>query len=245
MKRTITALLLGSAALLAADPMQVGELKQHIEFGYLGTSGNSKGNTLNGVYSNDYQWTEKTDAHFKADAYYGDKDGEKTDERYRAHGIVNHHYVEDKWYSYAEAGVLRNTFQGYNQQYNAGLGMGYVFIDDKTRLFKMRGGYQYRHANFTDGTRDDFHYLKVGANYNYYFTDKNRIESELNLLENLEEAEDFETVFRIAAVVWMVDSLSIRVGFEVKYDNTPPLDDNGNELKKTDTTTTVGLVYDF
>ena len=245
MKRTIATLLLGAAALTAADELQVGELKQHIEFGYLGTSGNSESNTLNAVYSNDYQWTVKTDAHFKADAFYGDKDGEKTDERYRAYGIVNHHYDEDQWYSYAEAGALRNTFEGYNQQYNAGLGMGYVFIDDKTQLFKVRGGYQFRYANFTDGTDDDFHYLKAGANYNYYFTEKNRIESELNLLEDLEKAKDFETVFRVAVVVWMVDSLSLKVGLEVKYDNTPPLDDDGNELKKTDTTTTVGIVYDF
>ncbi|WP_201352468.1 DUF481 domain-containing protein [Hydrogenimonas urashimensis] len=241
--RKVATMLLCGAALFAAD-IKVGELKQHIELGYLGSSGNSDSQTLSAVYSNDYQWSEMTDMHFKADAYYGEKEGDKTDERYRAYGIVNHHY-SPKWYSYVEAGFLRNPFEGYEQQYNGGLGMGYLFIDDKTQLFKVRGGYQYRWANFTDGSDDDFHYLKLGANYNYYFSETSTLESELNFLEDLESADDFETVFRIGVKVLMVENLSLRVGFEVKYDNTPALNDDGSEKDTTDTTTTVGIVYDF
>ncbi len=242
MKKVAVAVMM-AGALFAAD-MEVGDFKQHIEVGYLGTSGNSDSQTFSGLYGNDYQYSEKTDMHFKADAYYGEKDGDKTDERYRAYGIVNHHY-SDRWYTYAEAGFLRNPFEGYEQQYNGGLGVGYVIIDDKIQLLKVRGGYQYRWANFTDGTDDDFHYLKLGANYNYYFSEKNTFESELNFLEDLENADDFETVLRMGLKLLIVDSLSLRIGFEVKYDNTPALDDDGNELDTTDTTTTVGIVYDF
>ena len=233
-----------AAGLLMGADLQVGELKQHIELGYLGTSGNSDSSSLHARYDNDYQWTRLTDLHFESDAFYAESDGDKTDERYRAYGIVNHHFHEN-WYGYAEAGVLRNTFEGYEQQYNGGLGMGYVILDDKKQLWKVRGGYQYRWANFTDGTDDDFHYLKLGTNYNYYFSDTNFLESELNFLEDLESADDFETVFRIAVKVLMVESLSLRVGFEVKYDNTPALNDDGTEKETTDTKTTVGIVYDF
>ena len=242
MKKTM--IVAWAAGTLWAANLQVGELKQHIELGYLGTSGNSDGKTLNARYGVDYRYSEATDTHFKADAYYGEKDGDKTDERYRAYGIVNHLYSE-RWYSYVEAGALRNVFEGYDQQYNGGLGMGYILIDDKTQRFKMRGGYQYRHANFTDGTNDDFHYLKAGLDYDYHFSKTNAVTSELNLLENLEKSEDFESVFRIAVKVLMVENLSLRVGFEVKYDNTPALNDDGSEKEKTDTTTTVGIVYDF
>jgi len=238
----VTTLLCG-AALFAGD-LQVGEMKQHIELGYLGTSGNSDSKTFNLVYGNDYQWSEWTNSQFKADAYYGEKEGHKTDERYRAYGIVNHHY-SPAWYSFAETGVLRNIFEGYNQQYNGGLGMGYVILDDEIQLLKVRGGYQYRRANFTDGTSDSFHYLKLGADYEYQFSETGKLESELNFLEDLEELDDFETVFRVAVKVVMVENLSLRVGFEAKYDNTPALNDDGSEKEKTDTTTTVGIVYDF
>ncbi|WP_456381498.1 DUF481 domain-containing protein [Hydrogenimonas sp.] len=242
MKKVLT--ILGVAGALVAADMEVGELKQHIEVGYLGTTGNSESRTFSGLYGNDYQYSERTDMHFKADAYYGEKEGEKTDERYRAYALANHHF-DERWYTYAEAGFMRNPFEGYEQQYNGGLGMGYILLDDKKQLFKVRGGYQYRWADFTEEAVKDSHYLKLGANYNYHFSEKNSFESELNFLEDLESTKDFETVLRMALKLLIVDSLSLRVGFEVKYDNTPALDDDGNELHRTDTTTTVGIVYDF
>ena len=237
MKKT-TALLLAAGALMAAD-LQVGELKQHVELGYLGTSGNSDSKTLNALYSNEYRWSDRIDTHFRTDAYYGESDGEKSDERYRAHAIGNYR-IDPRWYAYAEAGALRNPFEGYNQQYNGGVGMGYIVFDDPTQLLKVRGGYQYRHANLTTGESDDYHYLKLGANHEYRFNEKTSLVSELNILEDLEKASDYETVFRTALKTSLVDHFSLRVGFEVKYDNEPV---EGKET--TDTTTTVGIVYDF
>ena len=229
---------------IAQSGLKVGELRQHIEAGYVGTSGNSDSQTLNALYGNDYQWTEAIDLHFRTDALYDKSDGEVTNERYRAYGIGNYHF-SPVWYAYTEVGVLRNTFEGYNQQYNAGAGIGYVIVNTKKQLAKVRGGYQYRHANFTDGTQEDFNYLKIGANYDYRFNENNTLTSEWNFLEDLESAKDYETVFRIALKNKIVGALSLKVGFEVKYDNTPALNDDGTEKKKTDTTTTVGIVYDF
>jgi len=238
MKKTTAWLLLTAGALMAAD-LQVGELKQHVELGYLGTSGNSDSKTLNALYSNEYQWTDRIDTQFRTDAYYGEQDGTKTAERYRAHVIGNYH-IDPRWYAYAEAGALRNTFDGYNQQYNGGLGCGYVVWDNPTQLLKLRAGYQYRYANLTTGVNEDYHYLKLGANHEYHFNEKTSLVSELNFLEDLESASDYETVFRTALKTQLVDTLSLKIGFEVKYDNTPV---PGKE--STDTTTSVGIVYDF
>ena len=224
--------------------MKPGEFRQHIEIGYLGTSGNSDTQTVHGLYGNDYQWSDRTDLHFRADAYYASSQGDTTDERYRAYGIANH-TLSDRWYDYLEAAYLRDPYQGYDAQYNGGLGMGYKIFDTSEKLLKIRGGYQYRWADLTDGSSEDYHYLKMGLNGNYYFTPKNTIESELNFLDDLEETNDYETVFRIALKSQIVDRLSLKVSFELKYDNTPPLNDDGTEKEKTDTTTTVGVVYDF
>ncbi len=229
---------------LGDTQMKPGDFKQHIEFGYLGASGNSDTQTIHGLYGNDYQWSERTDMHFRADAYYASSQGETTDERYRAYGIVNH-TLSDRWYDYLEAAYLRDPFEGYDAQYNGGLGMGYKIYDTPKKVLKIRGGYQYRWADLTDGSNDDYHYLKMGLNGDYYFNEKNSVESEINLLENLKETSDYETVFRIALKSHVVDQLSLKVSFELKYDNTPPLNDDGTEKEKTDTTTTVGIVYDF
>lgn len=224
--------------------MKPGDFKQHIELGYLGTSGNSDTQTVHGLYGNDYQWSLYTDLHFRADAYYASSQGDTTDERYRAYGIGNH-ALSQKWYDYLEAAFLRDPYEGYDAQYNGGLGMGYKIYDTPKKLLKIRGGYQYRWADLTDGSSEDYHYLKLGLNGNYYFDPKNSIQSEINLLEDLKETSDYETIFRIALKSHVVDKLSLKVSFECKYDNTPPLNEDGTEKDKIDTTTTVGVVYDF
>ncbi|WP_457597627.1 DUF481 domain-containing protein [Hydrogenimonas sp.] len=239
MRKSVMLAWAAAAVVATAGDMQVGEFRQHVELAYLGTSGNSDSNTLSALYSNEYQATAMDDIHFRADAYYGDKDGVKTDERYRAHIIGNHHF-DPKWYAYAEAGALRNTFEGYNQQYNGGLGVGYMIFDDATQTLKVRGGYQYRYANLTTGDDEDFHYAKLGVNHDYRFNEKTELVSELNALEDLEETNDYEIVFRTALKTALMANFSLKVGFEVKYDNTPV---EGKDT--TDTTTTVGIVYDF
>ncbi|NPA28825.1 MAG: DUF481 domain-containing protein [Epsilonproteobacteria bacterium] len=238
MKKSLLATFAAASLLLAADPAP-GTFKQHIELGYIGTSGNSDSQTFSGLYSHTYQWTEQTDSLFRADAHYGEQDGEKNAERYRAHLLVNHHYSE-RWYSYAEAGALRNVFDGYEQQYNGGAGMGYIFIKNDKQLFKGRAGYQYRYANLTTGTDEDNHYFKLGLNHEYHFTEKTGVVSELNFLEDLEESDNYETVFRIALKTALIDNFSLKIGFEVKYDNTPV---EGKD--NTDTTSKVAIVYDF
>ncbi len=221
-----------------------GTFHQRIEAGYLGTTGNSETQTVYGLYGNDYQWTERIDLHLRADTYYASSRGETTDERYRAYAIGNH-TLSARWYNYLEAGFLRDPYAGYDAQYNVGLGMGYKIFDTKEKLLKIRAGYQYRHAEMTDDTGDSFHYLKLGLNGSYFFTEKNKLETEVNFLEDLKTSADYETVFRIALKSHIVDRLSLKIGFELKYDNTPPLEDDGTEKEKTDTTTTVSIVYDF
>ncbi len=239
MKKTLLITSLATLFLMGADRPAPGTFKQHFEFGYIGTSGNSDSQALSGLYSNTYQWSAQTDSLFRADAHYAEQDGEKNAERYRAHLLFNHHYT-DRWYSYAEVGALRNVFDGYEQQYNGGAGMGYIFINNDKQLFKGRAGYQYRYANLTTGTDEDNHYFKLGLNHEYHFNEKTDLVSELNFLEDLEEGDNYETVFRIALKTALIEHFSLKVGFEVKYDNTP-VDDKDH----TDTTSKVAIVYDF
>ena len=244
MKRAM-ACALAATAIWGGD-LPVGGLRQHIEFGYLGSTGNSESKTLHGVYANEYRWTPLLETTFRSDAYYGEKEGTRTDERYRGHLLGTRYFSESRrWYAYAEVGALRNVFEGYEQQYNGGVGMGYVFKETDRHLFKARGGYQYRRSNLTDGGEEDLHYAKVGLNHTYRFSKRGELKSELNFLDDLSRGADYETVLRVGLKSALVERLSLKIGLEVKYDNMPPLDDNGEALKKTDTKTTVGIVYDF
>ena len=235
--KKIVAIGLAGCALWAADP--VGTLKQSVELGYIGSTGNSESQSLNAAYKNDYQYAADTDMHFKADILYGEKSGVKSDERYRLFYTVNR-YVNSDLFAYGEASAIRNTFEGYNQQYNLGAGLGYNIMKDEKQSLKGKGGLQFRRSNYTSQPHDNFYYLKGGLDYIYNFSKTNRFTADWNLLDNLKRVKDYETVVNLGLKMLIVDQLSFKMGFQIKYDNVPALG-----KKKTDTTTTAGIVYNF
>ena len=236
MKR-IVILTAAAGLLMAADP--AGVMKQSVELGYIGSTGNTDSQSVNGVYKNDYQYDSATDMHLKADLLYGENKGVTSDERYRLFTSLNHYYSEDL-FTYGEASALRNTFEGYNQQYNIGAGAGYNIFKEKRQALKGKAGLQYRRSNFTDQPHDNFYYAKAGLDYFYDFSQTNRFTAQWHVLDNLKRLKDFETVVDLGLKMLIVDRLSFRLGFEFKYDNVPPLG-----KKKSDTTTTAGIVYSF
>ncbi|MCF6201705.1 MAG: DUF481 domain-containing protein [Hydrogenimonas sp.] len=237
MIKKVAMLGLVGSALWAADP--VGTLKQSIELGYIGSTGNSKSQSLNAAYKNDYQYDAATDMHVKADILYGEKSGVKSDERYRLFYSVNR-YVNKDLFLYGEASAIRNTFEGYNQQYNLGAGLGYNLFEDAKQSLKGKAGLQYRRSNYTTQPHDNFYYAKGGLNYIYNFSKTNQFTAVWSILDNVESMKDYETVLDLGLKMLIVDQLSFRMGFQMKYDNLPPAG-----KKKTDTTTTAGIVYSF
>ncbi|WP_457593337.1 DUF481 domain-containing protein [Hydrogenimonas sp.] len=236
MKKIIAVGLIG-CAVWAADP--VGTMKQGVELGYIGSTGNSESQSLNAAYKNDYQYDAQTDMHLKADILYGEKSGTTSDERYRLFYNVNR-YVNQDMFVYGEASALRNTFEGYNQQYNLGAGLGYNIFKDEKQFLKGKGGLQFRRSNYTTQPHDNFYYLKGGLDYAYNFSKTNQFTAVWTLLDNMKRIKDYETVVNLGLKMLIVDQLSFRVGFQLKYDNVPPIG-----KKKTDTTTTAGIVYTF
>ncbi len=237
MKKSVILLAIAGCAVWSLDA--VGTMKQSAELGYIGTTGNAQSQSLNAVYKNDYRYDEKTDMHIKADLFYGEKSGTKSDERYRLYYDVNSYY-SDELFIYGEVSALRNVFSGYNQQYNLGMGLGSNIFKDAKQSLKGRAGLQYRRSNYTDQPHDNFHYLKGGMDYIYSFSATNEFAISWNIIDNVEKIKDYETVINFGLKMLIVDQLSFRAGLEVRYDNVPPAG-----KKKTDTTTTAGIVYNF
>ncbi len=224
-------------ALWAADP--VGTMKQSVELGYIGSTGNSQSQSLNAAYKNDYQYDASTQMSLKADILYGEKSGVTSDERYRLFYNVNR-YMSQDLFAYGEASAIRNTFEGYNQQYNLGAGMGYNIFKDTQQSLKGKGGVQFRRSNYTTEPHDNFYYGKGALDYVYNFSKTNQFTATWSILDNMKYLKDYETVVNLGLKMLIVDQLSFRMGFQLKYDNMPPAG-----KKKTDTTTTAGVVYSF
>ncbi|MRJ03328.1 MAG: DUF481 domain-containing protein [Epsilonproteobacteria bacterium] len=215
------------------------KVEQKVELGYFGTTGNSNVTSLTTAYRIDYRIDRDNRVKLKTDILYSTKSGKKSSERYRSQLDI-YHYIDRDRYLYSQFSFLRNTFRGYNQQYNISPGLGHRFHTASGGRLDLLLGYLFRRNNYTKGGGENFNYLKGEVRYFYRFTKKNSFETKLSFIENIDERRDLESQWLSKLKLWIVDSFHFKLSFELKYDNLPP----GNK-RKIDTITKGSIVYTF
>ncbi len=220
-------------------------IKQEIDAGFIATTGNSDSSTVSAEYRLEYILKNKTEVKFRADMLYGKKDGETSNERYRANFNVKHYFKRNLFY-YHEIYYLKNRFEGYKHQINAGFGLGYKIIDKEHELLLGLGGLVVRYNSYTSSDKDSelLSFVKASMDYKYLFDKKNSFISRLYIMNNVEKSSDYEAGIYAKLSFKLNSKIAFTTGVEVKYDNMPPFK-NGKRLYKTDTTTKVGITYFF
>ncbi len=238
MRKTLIGLSLLASLLCASND---DTLKQALEGGFIATTGNSKSSTVNAEYRVQYKYSKATEMKFNTDLLYGKKKGKTSNERYRANFDLKHYYRDDLFY-YFELSYLKNRFEGYRHQVNTGFGLGYKIIDKKHETLLGLGGLLMRYNSYT-GEKDNelLSFIKLSADYKYKIDKKNSFVSKWYFMSNVEDTEDYESGLKAKLVFKLNSRLAFNVGFEAKYDNTPP----EKNIYKTDTTTKIGISYDF
>ncbi len=214
-------------------------LIKKLKFGVVNTTGNTKNLTLNGGFGFSNKESEDIKTIFKVDVLYSQNRDTKTNERYRVKFDKSHNIVE-KIISYSEINYLQNRFQGYRHQYSIGLGVQREVVEFLNNLIKARIGLIYRENNLINQDREEFLYTTVKFKYKYRFN-KNRFKSEIELLQNSEDSKDFESNLDVGFTFFIVGNLSFKTGFEMTFDNLPPL----GQINKIDTMTKIEFVYKF
>ncbi len=215
------------------------KIKQKVELGYFGTTGNTNIHSLTAAYRYKHRIDKKNRIEFWTDVFYSTRNGKKSSERYRME-FDFYHYKNSRFYYYTQLAFLRNTFEGYNQQYNFTPGIGYKLIKTKKNKFDILLGYQFRRNNYTRGGSENFNYIKGELKFLHKFTKRNNYDFKLSFIENIETSKDFESQLITNLRLWIVKSFHFKITFELKYDNLPP-----SGKRKTDTITKASIVYSF
>jgi putative salt-induced outer membrane protein len=138
-------------------------------------------------------------------------------------------------------GALRydhDEFSGFQYQASASTGLGYKFFDTDTVKFSGQAGVGYRRIedSVTDATSDDLVFV-AGLDYEYTVTATTKLVDKFHL----ETGSDNTQLTNFAGVeVKMSDKLALAAGYDVTQNTNPP-----PGKKKTDTVTTLNLVYSF
>jgi len=206
--------------------------------GELGASiarGNSESESVNGAIEVTYtrdKWEHV--AGFAGN--YGDDGINATAQRWEVRGQSNYTFNE-KTYSFGAARYEDDRFSSFDSQASLSIGLGYKFRDTERTKFWVQGGPGYRYANVREtGETDQGVIFRGDLVFEHQVTDTTKIVDKFLVETN---SENTYLQNDLGVEVTITGSLGLRVGYQVRHNT-----DVQPGIEKTDTLTTVGLIYE-
>jgi putative salt-induced outer membrane protein len=206
-----------------------------ISLGYVGTSGNTKTKTFNteGLYAlRTTNWTHNIK--FQA---LGSSDGDTTEaERYYLEDKSDYNLNDDA-YLFGKGTYTVDRFSGFDSQFSASAGYGrYLFRQDRLNIQGYGGvGYRENKVRGTENIGETI--ISLGESLEWDISDTSR------LVQNFssEIGEDITvTKFEVGLESNIVGNIVTKIAFEARNISEVPVG-----TKKTDTLTSISLVYTF
>jgi len=222
------------------------ELKQSINLGVSGTSGNSDTLNVNGKYdlsniTQGYNGQELKVA-FDASAFFTENNDVKNNEEFTAN-LGLEQMVSNGWLGYAGINWLRNPdFRNYDNKTSIGVGIGKELFKDATQLIVAKLGTSYNIEDYANDQETE----KFGALNEYleYSNQLNKVSNfffKVGSMQNFDDfSNDYEVATSIGANFAVGENIHLTLAEEVVYDNLP-----ATGFKKTDTKTIATLGYNF
>jgi len=167
---------------------------------------------------------------------YGNDGTDTTAQRWELRGQTQYEF-SDRAYGFGAARYEDDRFSAYDYQASLSGGLGYKFVDNDRTKFWVQGGPGYRFAEFRDtGESEDGLILRGDLGLDHQLTETTKIVERF-----LVETGSDNTYLQndIGLQVTINGALALRLGYQVRH-NTDVLP--GTE--KTDTLTTIGLIYE-
>ncbi|MEJ2061035.1 MAG: DUF481 domain-containing protein [Gammaproteobacteria bacterium] len=209
--------------------------KLSAEAGAVVTTGNSKSSTYNGKFrAIRTQGPWKQD--FKLSSLAATQDDSTTAKRTESSYKIDYNFSRHN-YVYGLLGLLSDRFSGYDYRYSESVGYGHRLLNDQRTQLDVELGAGARQSFLTDDTRQDEAIARAATKFVYRFPTGAKFEQDLSA-----EAGRYNTAAQSVSSlkVKLNGYLSMNLSYTVNHNTNPP-----DDLKKTDSITTLNLVYDF
>ena len=207
------------------------------EAGYVKTTGNTDTSALN-IRFNLVRNSEKWRHRFTGTALTSTKDGEKDNERYTAE-VQSDYKINEKSWMFGAFRWDSDKFGSYDPQYSLTFGYGRQLMksDNHELIGEVGAGYRKLEERLTGISESDF----IGRfllNDTWQIVESTAWKNRL-LVET--GSNNTFTQFNTNLVVSMTDRFAINLGYEWRNNSKLP----PSQTEKTDTVTSVNLVYNF
>lgn len=203
--------------------------------GYVGTTGNTETQTYNleVLYALPHgDWLHN----LKFQALGSQENDKARAERYYLEDKSNWSFAEDD-YLFGKATYNDDRFSGFDYQASVSAGYGHYFFNDSTLLLEGFGGAGYRENAIIDAGTDGEVIFSLGQNLKWNISPTSSVTQSLT-----SEIGDELTItrFEIGLVSNIIGEVATKIAFQARNTSKVPA---GTE--KTDTQTSVSLVYEF
>ena len=203
--------------------------------GAIFTSGNTETRHLNGGIKQkiaDERWSHEVEASLLRH----DTPEKVTAERYLGNYKAAYRY-RPRMEIFVDFRGLKNRFAGYDFQLYETMGYRLTLVDKPKDTFKVEAGYGFTQMREIDEVKEQTTVLRLEYEYIHQFENKNQFSTDLLALA-AEDNTHFHSETKVKApLLW-----NIAIEFTIKVNHNTIVPDN---KEKTDTTTTIGLVYDY
>jgi len=230
-----------SLAVLAATSMHTmaqDEDKNYeasIAFGYVGTSGNTDTDTYNTELLFTYD-TEKWLHNVKFQALGSQENSQAKAERYYLEDKSDYN-LDDHHYLFVKGSYTDDRFSGFNYQAALSGGYGRYFIRNDSLEFQGFGGVGYRQNDEINGINDGEVIFTLGEKVSWDISDSAALTHSFTA-----ELGDERTVsvLEVGLETNIIGGVTTKLAFQARNNSEVPVG-----RKKTDTLTSVSLVYNF
>lgn len=135
-----------------------------------------------------------------------------------------------------------DPFAGYDLRIQGDAGYERYLIKQATHKWSVYAGYSMTHDILVNNLGENtVHALLLGTAYENKLSKMLTYTGSFEAYINIEETEDTRIIWRNAVALSVIENLAIQVGFNMLWDNVPAI----ATAQKTDTQTTVSLLYTF
>ncbi len=129
--------------------------------------------------------------------------------------------LSDRFGWYVDAGWERNRLAGLDNRFGVGGGFSHLFIDNEVRNFLGEAGLGYRDETPVSGSSEGFVFGRLFGRYERAITETSGFETELELIGNLEDTDDYVASFLVAVTARISAKLALRMSYTLAYRGRP------------------------
>jgi len=214
--------------------------KDEAEFLFVQTGGNTDVRTLAFKNMLEYKFSKPLIGVWNISVLDTETDGEQTAERYYTDLRMDYLFTEH-WYAYVLGTWMKDKFAGFDSRYTLGPGAGYKILIGPKHFLLAEAGLAYASEDYVVEEDENFAEGRAFGKYEYAFTEKNRFSLASEYLQDFDDSSNYKSNSEAAVISALTDILSLKVSYELRYQNRPVPSD----LEKTDTVFGAAIVVTY